>query len=147
MLLENRFRIELPGEIRQLVAHVDRRLVAPLGILLETASDHPRQMMRQVFVQEIDALRGIPQDRGDQIWRGLTPKRSLASRHLEEHHTQGEDVGSLIHLLAHDLLRRHVGNSPEDSPFPCDPLGSQLGLPVRQPKTGLAASPSQNRGP
>ena len=83
--------------------------------------------MRQLLLQAIYTLRGIPQDGGDQIRRRLPPKRPLSGSHFEERHSQGEDVGALIHRLALDLLRGHVGNRAENRSFPGDPLGGNLG--------------------
>ncbi len=44
----------------------------------------------------------------------LALERLVAGQHLVEHHAQREEVGPVVHLLALDLLRRHVVGRAEE---------------------------------
>ncbi len=81
--------------------------------------DDPRQMSRQGFVDIGNRRRLITQDAGHQRCRRVPLKGTTPGGHLIENDSHGEQIGSLVHRLAVELLRRHVGRSTHQHPFAC----------------------------
>jgi hypothetical protein len=56
------------------------------------------------------------EDRAHDLDRGIALEGDLAGEHLPQDGPEGEDVRAWIHLLAPDLLRRHVSHGPQYGP-------------------------------
>ena len=56
------------------------------------------------------------EDGGENVRDRLAVEQPLAGQHLEQHDTEGPDVGALVDRLAPRLLGRHVGGGAEDDP-------------------------------
>ena len=54
------------------------------------------------------------EDGGEDVRDRLAVEQPLAGQHLEQHDTEGPDVGALVDRLAPRLLGRHVGGGAED---------------------------------
>ena len=59
-------------EIFQIVAQIVGQLVAPRGILLQTAPQDAREVPRQLRPEAGDRRRVVTQDRGKEMSRGLS---------------------------------------------------------------------------
>ena len=72
-------------------------------------------------------------DCGSDDWRGRPGKGRTAGRHLEKDEAEREHVRSCVDLVAAQLLRRHVGERADGSPFGGQhwPCGVRLGDGVR----------------
>ena len=92
----------------EFVAHVLRRLKAPLGVLLEAAPDDALDVRRQVHARRTHRRRQVSQDRRAHVCRRRAAERPAADEQLVEHDPEREQIRSRVHRLAADLLRRHV---------------------------------------
>src|SRR5262249_28046623 len=88
-----------------------RALVAALPIFLKRAVNDALELCwyRRVTIAQRNRIR----DSNSVFYygSGLTGEGALSSRHLVQHETEGEDVGSGIQFLAAHLLGRHVPGS------------------------------------
>jgi hypothetical protein len=126
--------LRLPGGARlllqrlELVAQVERRLVATRRVLLETPLEDAPEMVGQRHVELADRRWRVAQDRGDEISLRLALEGAAAGRHLVEDDAEGEDVGTVIGDAALHLLGRHVRDRPQHRARLGQRLGADLGL-------------------
>ena len=102
-------RLQLPPQLLELVADVERRLEAPRALFAHAVLDDALELTGngRVEIRHRDGL-GV-HDGHDQVRRALRLEGALAGRHLVEHLAQREDVRAGVDGLALELLRRHVG--------------------------------------
>ena len=100
-------------------------------------ADDATQMTRQEHVDARYRRRLIPQDGGGQITPGLAFEGSPAGGHLEEDDAKREDVGAVVHRLALNLFRRHVGNGAQHLPRLGDGLAPLLNGKYKSRITGI----------
>ncbi len=98
----------------QLVEHVARGLVPIVRVLFEAAPDHAGQVARQIGPDLGRGQRIVLEQGREQLDGVRALKWSSSGGHLVEHHAEGEDVGTRIHVPAAGLLGRHVVRRADD---------------------------------
>ncbi len=119
--------VDVALQVLEVAAQVGRGLVAVLGTLLERALDHARERARDVVAQLAHRPRRVLEDRGQHRQVGAAAERPLARRHLVEQDPEREDVRAVVDGQPLRLLRRHVGDRPDDASV----LGDRLRLAQR----------------
>jgi hypothetical protein len=110
----NRPRARVPWRRFQDEGEVRRSLETARGLLVETAGDHPLEFGRQGPGGEY-AIQGIvAKDGGHGLAGGVADEGVPAREHLEEHHTEAEDIAAGVRGFPSHLLGRHVGERAED---------------------------------
>ena len=111
----------------QVVAGVRDVAQALARVALEAALEHVADRGRR-FCGEAAPVDLAREDGGEDVRDRLAVEQPLAGQHLEEHHTEGPDVGALVDRLAPRLLGRHVGGGAEDEAGRGAGLGQGGGL-------------------
>jgi len=92
----------------QIGANVRGTLIAELAILLQRLEQNLVECVRHVRPQTSRLSRLLVKNRpADRRTRGARERR-MSGRHLVEHHTQREQIGSGVGSFAAQLFRRHV---------------------------------------
>ncbi len=107
--------LDLLAQALELVAHVEGRLVTPLGSLLETGRDHAAEVAGESVLQLGHRDGGVLEDGRHRRERRVARERPPARGHLVEHDAQREDVRALVDRLALGLLRGHVRDGADDA--------------------------------
>jgi hypothetical protein len=100
--------LDLLPKVLEIVAQVLGDLIAPVRILLQAAPDDPGKVTRQIRPQLGDWMRGVPENRGENLRRGRSLKGSPAGGQFVEDDTKREDVRAVVDTSALRLLGRHV---------------------------------------
>ncbi len=108
-----------PGllQARQPVPDLAGALVAPVGILLQAASDDVADLDSQLPAHGVQVARLVPEDGPGGLRQSLGREGVPAKGHLVEHGTESEDVGPGVRRLARQLFGCHVGHGAEQNAF------------------------------
>ena len=98
-----------------------------LRLALEAAAEQRAERGRSRRRQRgpVDLL---AQDRSQRVAHGLALEEPLAAQHLEEHDSEGPDVGPLVDRAAAGLLGGHVAGGAEDQAGGGAGVGERRGL-------------------
>ncbi len=92
-------------QILQLVPNIFGRLIPVLRIFDQTAIDDSAEVVREGGFDFHHRRGRVFDDRGEKGSRRVTLKRPPSRGHLVKNDADGEDVGTVIDLLAFRLLR------------------------------------------
>jgi hypothetical protein len=116
-------------QVFQLVPDVPRGLVSSTRVFLETPSDDPGQIPRDIGPKLRECARGVPEDGRSQLRTAGPGEGPPPRRHLVQDHPEREHVAAVVDHVSLDLLRRHVRGGPEKRTLAGDGL-LHLDLPV-----------------
>ena len=129
----------------QIDRHLFRRLVAVLGVALETLHDDALELRIEAGLQCGRRRQRRVQDRVGQPPGLRFVERPPAGRHLVEHDAERVDVRARVNRLATHLLGRHVRQRPLEPARPT--ASSSVRRRRRCPTTAPGRSPAPSPGP
>src|SRR5215469_3191737 len=111
-------RVRVSLQPLQVGANLRGVLVTQIAIFLQALDNDAFQLCRDLGVEAHRSNRSFTQNGVKDSPRRIASERWSSSSHLIEHHPEREQISLCVQPLAEYLLRGHVGDGTQGSPWP-----------------------------